>query len=65
MYLSLQVDLPRGSGPRYFHTATVVSCGPRSVMVVEFGGQRKFLGVFDPVAATTIVQIGGLSDFIL
>ena len=61
--LSRQVDLPRGVGPRHSHTATVVSSGPRSVMVVEVGGDRRLFG--DIVAATTIVQIGGCIVFVV
>lgn len=57
MFSSLQVELPGGVGRRKFHTASVVACAPGSVHLLLFGGNR---GLGDPIAATTVVQMGML-----
>jgi len=56
-YLSCtQVDIPDGVSQWWRHTLTVVSSGPTSVQLVEFGGMREQGG--DPIAATAVLQLG-------
>ena len=55
--LPMQVELPSVLVPRYDHTATVVATGARSLQVILFGGNLRYIGVH-VTAATAVLQLG-------
>ncbi len=58
--LPLQVDLPPGVGPRDGHTATVISSGRGSALVLVHGGRRDFFDAASTISAPAVIHLGRL-----
>ncbi len=56
--LPLQVDLPLGVRPRCDHTATVISSGRGSALVLVHGGLRELGGA--AISAPAVIHLGRL-----
>ena len=52
----LQLPVPEGFQPRFYHSLTATSLAPGITVVTAFGGLRKYFS--DRIAETTLLQFG-------
>ena len=58
----LQLPVPEGFQPRYYHSLTAASLAQGITVVTAFGGYRKYFS--DRIAETTLLQFGEYTCFV-